>query len=102
MISGIVLLLTSGFWIGTASAASLQSVNPVAMECFRLDRIASCQSALIRAEELQRRAASMDRYPCQTMLLGLQSDLVMVQLSAGRGKKAVDFLTDVNRQCRGF
>ena len=36
------------------------------------------------------------------MLLGLQSDLVMVQLRAGRGKDAVDFLTDVNVQCQGF
>ncbi len=72
------------------------------MECFQFDRISSCQNALIGAEELQRRAASIDRYPCQTMLLGLQSDLVLVQLNAGRGKQAVDFLTAVNRQCRGL
>ena len=88
--------------MGAASAASLRSVNPVALDCFRFERISSCQQALIRAEQLQRIASARNRYPCQTMLLGLQSDLVMVQLRAGRGRDAVKFLTTVNVQCQGF
>lgn len=71
-------------------------------DCFRFERIDSCQEALNRAEQLQRSASARDRYPCQTMLLGLQSDLVMVQLRAGRGKDAVNFLTAVNVHCQGF
>jgi hypothetical protein len=103
-ISGAILLVVGGAFIGSASAsaASLRSVNPVALDCFRFERIASCQQALIRAEQLQRSASARDRYPCQTMLLGLQSDLLMVQLRAGRGKDAVNFLTAVNVQCQGF
>ena len=101
-ISGAILLVVGGAFIGAASAASLRSVNPVALDCFRFERIASCQQALIRSEQLQRSASARDRYPCQTMLLGLQSELVMVQLRAGRGKDAVKFLTAVNVQCQGF
>jgi hypothetical protein len=101
-ISGVILLAVGSTFMGSASAASLRSVNPVALDCFRFERIASCQQALLRAEQLQRRASARDRYPCQTMLLGLQSDLVMVQLRAGRGKDAVNFLTAVNAQCQGF
>ena len=101
-ISGAILLVLGGAFIGSASAASLRSVNPVALDCFRFERIDSCQEALNRAEQLQRSASARDRYPCQTMLLGLQSDLVMVQLRAGRGKDAVNFLTAVNVQCQGF
>ena len=101
-ISGAILLVVGGAFMSSATAASLRSVNSVALDCFRFERIASCQQALIRAEQLQRSASARDRYPCQTMLLGLQSDLVMVQLRAGRGKDAVDFLTDVNVQCQGF
>ena len=101
-ISGVILLAVGSAFMGSASAASLRSVNPVALDCFRFERIASCQQALIRAEQLQRSASAHDRYPCQTMLLGLQSDLVMVQLRAGRGKDAVNFLTAVNAQCQGF
>ena len=101
-ISGAILLAVGGAFMSSATAASLRSVNSVALDCFRFERIASCQQALIRAEQLQRSASARDRYPCQTMLLGLQSDLVMVQLRAGRGKDAVDFLTDVNVQCQGF
>ena len=101
-ISGVILLVIGGAFMGSASAASLRSVNPLALDCFRFERIASCQQALIRAEQLQRSASARDRYPCQTMLLGLQSDLVMVQLRSGRGKDAVNFLTAVNAQCQGF
>ena len=101
-IYGAMLLVVGGVFMGAASAASLRSVNPVALDCFRFERIASCQQALLRAEQLQRSASARDRYPCQTMLLGLQSDLVMVQLRAGRGKDAVNFLTAVNIQCQGF
>ena len=101
-ISGVILLAVGSAFMGSASAASLRSVNPVALDCFRFERIASCQQALIRAEQLQRSASARDRYPCQTMLLGLQSDLVMVQLRAGRGKDAVNFLKAVNAQCQGF
>ena len=101
-ISGVILLAVCSAFMGSASAASLRSVNSVALDCFRFERIASCQQALIRAEQLQRSASARDRYPCQTMLLGLQSDLVMVQLRAGRGKDAVNFLTAVNAQCQGF
>ena len=101
-ISGAILLVVGGAFMGSASAASLTSVNPLALECFRLERIASCQQALLRAEQLQRSASARDLYPCQTMLLGLQSDLLMVQLRAGRGKDAVNFLTAVNVQCQGF
>ena len=97
-----MLLVVGGVFMGAASAASLRSVNPVALDCFRFERIASCQQALRRAEQLQRSASARDRYPCQTMLLGLQSDLVMVQLREGRGKDAVNFLTAVNIQCQGF
>ena len=100
--SGALLLVVCCAFIGSASAASLRSVNPVALDCFRFERIASCQQALIRAELLQRSASARDRYPCQTMLLGLQSDLLMVQLRAGRGQDAVNFLTAVNVQCQGF
>ena len=101
-ISGAILLLVGGAFMGSASAASLTSVNPVALDCFRLERIASCQQALLLAEQLQRSASARELYPCQTMLLGLQADLLMVQLRAGRGKDAVNFLTAVNVQCQGF
>ena len=101
-ISGVILLAVGNAFMGSASAASLRSVNPVALDCFRFERISSCQQALIRAEQLQRSASARDRYPCQTMLLGLQSDLVMVQLRAGRGKDAINFLTTVNAHCQGF
>ena len=101
-ISGAIVFSIGAALMGPASAATMRSVNPLALDCFQFERIASCQQALIRAEQLQRSASDRDQYPCQTMLLGLQSDLVMVQLRAGRGQEAVKYLTAVNIQCQGF
>ena len=51
-ISGVILLAIGGAFMGSASAASLRSVNPLALDCFRFERIASCEQALIRSEQL--------------------------------------------------
>ena len=55
----------------------------------------------MQAEDLQRKASDLDRYPCQSLLLGLQAEVVMVQLGAGRCK-ANETLVAVQRRCHGL
>ena len=50
-------------------------------------------------EAMQRRAADRQLYPCQTLLLGLQAEVVMVQLAEQRGQKAFETLRDSERLC---
>jgi len=57
---------------------------------------------LLTAESLQRRAAAADRNSCQSLALGLQADVVMVQLKAGRGEPALEGLGELQRECRGL
>jgi hypothetical protein len=61
-----------------------------------------CEQALIEAEALQRQASARSAYPCQTLLLGVQADLVMQQLKAGRGAQAVADLQAATRGCAGL
>ena len=83
-------------------AASLDGVRPILMACFQSANAASCDRALVLTEALQRRAADRQFYPCQTLLLGLQAEVVMVQLAEQRGQKAFETLRDSERLCAGL
>ena len=83
-------------------AASLEGVRPILMACFQSANATSCDRALVLTEALQRRAADRQFYPCQTLLLGLQAEVVMVQLAEQRGQKAFETLRDSERLCAGL
>ena len=83
-------------------ATSLSAVRPLLLHCFRTAHAPSCQQALLRIESLQRRAGAQDRYPCQTLLLGLQAEVVMVQLAVARGEKAFETLRESEQLCSGL
>ena len=98
MALGFVLVLIPP----SARAAHLPGLNPQALECFRSGGITPCQRALLQAEALQRSAAAQSNYSCQTMVLGLEADVIMSQLHAGRGEEAIAMLEEVNQRCRGL
>ena len=83
-------------------ATQLQGLRPLALACFQSGQLNACQAALLRAEALQRRAGAQSNYPCQTLLLGLQADVIMSQLRAGRGDDALIMLEEVSSSCRGL
>ena len=83
-------------------AASLDGVRPILMACFQSADATSCDRALVLTEALQRRAADREFYPCQTLLLGLQAEVVMVQLAEQRGQKAFETLRESERLCAGL
>ncbi len=83
-------------------AAQLPGLRPLALACFESGQLNACQAALLRAEALQRRAGSQSNYACQTLLLGLQADVIMSQLQAGRGDDALILLEEASNSCRGL
>ena len=85
-----------------AQLMPLSNVLQLAQRCFDGDSPSSCQIVLDRAEQLQRSAAEQEFYPCQTLLLGVQADLIMQQLGDGRGSEAVSDLAAAGRGCAGL
>ncbi|BEV36668.1 hypothetical protein CREGCYN_14800 [Synechococcus sp. M16CYN] len=61
-----------------------------------------CQRALGEAEILQKRAYKRNAFSCQTLLLGVQADLILQQLGSGRGTQAIADLKAVSRDCSNF
>ena len=85
-----------------ARAGSLAMLEPWVRNCFTTQRRQACEQVLLQAEALQQRAADRDRYPCQSMVLGLQADVVMVQLRQGRGARALETWAAVRQRCSGL
>ena len=85
-----------------AQLMPLKQVLLLAQRCFEGGSPSSCQIVLDRAEDLHRRAAELEAYPCQTVLLGLQADVVMQQLGQGRADRAQADLQVIARACAGL
>ena len=83
-------------------ASPLAAFQARARSCFEDRQPQLCEQALIEAEALQQQASARSAYPCQTLLLGVQADLVMQQLKAGRGAQAVADLQAATRGCTGL
>ena len=102
--SAVALFLPMAAFVPLAPvwASSVGRLIPLVQDCFSTQRLSACEQALLQSEALQQRAADQDRYPCQSMVLGVQAEVVMVQLQAGRGKLAYETLNAVRQRCRGL
>ena len=85
-----------------AQAAGLAAVQGDARQCLQGGPSPACERALDRAEQLQRREADLEAYPCQTLLLALQADVILQQLGQGRGERALADLDAAVRGCAGL
>ena len=85
-----------------AESAALSNLMPLTITCVDSNQISDCQLALFHAEVLQRQAASLGEYACQSRLLGLGSELLMVSFKNGRDKSALAMLEDVKIFCKGL
>mgnify|MGYP004110315545 FL=1 len=98
-VAGLVLLLAD---VAGAQPISLSVVLSGAHRCLQRFDEQACEQTLDQAELLQQRAAAREAYPCQTLLLGLQADLILQQLGSGRSDRAVDDLGSIQRGCAGL
>jgi hypothetical protein len=94
------LLILSG--AGEVQAAGLAAVQAEARLCLQGGQPAACERALDQTEQLQRRAADLEAYPCQTLLLAVQADVILQQLGKGRGEGALADLSAAGRGCVGL
>lgn len=94
----VMVALTMGL-PAPAIAQSLLGVEQQSRQCLQGGPRAGCSLALRQAEVLQERAAELQAFPCQTVLLGLQADLIMERDGQGRGAEAIADLPGIVRGC---
>ena len=98
----VMILAAMAFGASEVNAQGLDRFNSGALRCLHSGHREVCQRALDDAEVLQRLASSRQAYPCQTLLLGVQADLILQQLGDGRGDRAISDLQAARRGCPGL
>ena len=101
-VRSVIALVVLVFCSPHGNAQGFDRVKSGALHCLQSGNHAVCQRALDDAEVLQRLASSRQAYPCQTMLLGVQADLILQQLGDGRGDLAISDLEAARRSCPGL
>ncbi len=89
---------TPNFYYLQASTSS--DLYPLSIRCFNSRQRNACRRALNLSESVQRKAAESQRYPCQTMALGLGAELVMAQQHPKSFEGSSTLLEDVMKACK--
>jgi len=92
----------AGLWQPTCFSFeqdNLFEVSSFSLECLETGEISACQRAIHRSELLQREAASNGEYGCQSRLLGLGADLLMISFGEKRSDFALEMLEQVKMFC---
>ena len=97
--SVLITLMCCGLDVNAQGFEGLESDS---IQCLQTGNRSICQRALDKAEVMQRLASTRQAYPCQTMLLGVQADLILQQLGDGRGDLAISDLEAARRSCPGL
>ena len=101
----IMLNFALGGGLSTASYAEIlafSNLEAFSNECIRTRDELTCKRALAQSEVLQRQAAAKGNYACQSRLLGLGSDLIMIASETGRVRTVLARLEAVKHFCNGL
>ena len=98
----VIVLAAMASCASEVNAQEFDRFKSGALRCLQSGHRGVCQRALDDAEVLQRLASSRQAHPCQTLLLGVQADLILQQLGDGRGDRAISDLQAARRGCPGL
>ena len=99
----IILILAIGvdIFTGNVEAGYFDQTSFLSKQCIRSKKLKVCRLALVQTEIFQAYAASQSMYTCQTRLIGLQSDLIMIILNPSKTKTtAFGMIEDVKKACK--
>ena len=93
LIIGIVLPL---------KANESQLIISTSNNCFRSRILNVCKNALEKVVEFQLKEVTQDNYSCQTRLLGLESNLLMVIMNLPRKRHRFANFEELEKACSRF
>ncbi len=98
----LLALVAGGSLIASAfERDSLVDLEKLTKKCIGIKKPNECRAALSFAEVLQLQAASRGNYACQSRLLGLEADLILIPLKAVRDQIVLKMLKEVEMFCDG-
>ena len=85
LVNPMACLLIMGCLVSDSLAAKkdgLSDLTSLTVECTNTGQISICRRALFRTEVLQRQAGSNGNYACQSRLLGLGAELLIISFDS--------------------
>ena len=80
-------------------AKPLNSFDQFIHKCLKTNNDNVCKIALVKTNFYQSNAAKNSNFPCQTRLLGLEANLIMILKKENRYEKTLKALEDVKAHC---
>ena len=77
----------------------LSELETLTKRCIHTKKSRECRIALSFAEVLQNRASSGGNFSCQSRLLGLESDLILISLQSVQDEHVFKMLEEVIKFC---
>ncbi len=74
-------------------------LRSLANECFQYRENKKCSNALNKVEKFQLLAGANDNYKCQTRLIGLQSQFIMVMMKMKRSTFPTESFGEIKEAC---
>ena len=101
LVSMAILIVVVGGQLDSVAVEvdAISKLGALSTQCFSESQLSACQRALTLAEVLQRKAAFKGSYACQSRLLGLGADLLMISFDEGRGGSSFEMLEKVQMLC---
>ena len=94
-----------GCWVSSSLAGrkyALAELTSLTLECRNTSQMSICRQALFRAEVLQHQAGSNGNYACQSRLLGLGTELLMISFDPTQDVFLSPTLKEVKMFCKDF
>ncbi len=92
-------------WHPTALAGeheALSELDSLSIKCLKTRDRSICRRALFHAEVLQHQAALHGNYACQSRLLGLEADLLMISFKNVRRESLMAMLQASKKFCKSL
>ena len=72
-------------------------IDRLVINCYK--EVKSCNKALFKIHEYQKKAARKKKFSCQTRLLGLEANLIMAMSSNFKRKEAKSIIESIRKYC---
>tara|TARA_Y100001968_G_C19169164_1_gene624772 strand:- start:224 stop:559 length:336 start_codon:yes stop_codon:yes gene_type:complete len=81
------------------SASENKGLNYWSIQCYKSKTNSDCMTALAYLESLQRESFVRNNYRCQSYLLGIGSDIILIALTSNRSKSFLSSLQSFKKYC---
>ena len=101
----VIFFMLSGFGglgIHASEGGLVEGLTTLVGECIAVRHADACDKALVQTEVIQNQAERQRNYPCQTMVLGLGTEVVERRFNRNSSESVFSILKEVSYLCEEF